>query len=287
MSKGEPTYPRFRVMARIEHAILLVSFTVLAVTGLPQKYAATNTGEAFIAFMGGVETIRIIHRYAAFILTIGSIFHLMTIAYRLFVKREKMLIWFERKDLTDLVDTVKHNVGLQPHPPKMGKFNFGEKFEYWAVVWGTAVMAITGIMLWNPIAATSIFPGAIIPIAKAAHGGEALLAVLAIVIWHLYNVLIKQFNPSMFTGRLPRHQMEEEHALELERLEAGGAPWPIIETETLHRRRRIFIVACVIVGGILVGIVYWGATFEQTAITTIPRATQDIFVPLVTGTPIP
>ncbi|MCB0018004.1 MAG: hypothetical protein KDE09_09460, partial [Anaerolineales bacterium] len=62
MSKGEPTYPRFRVMARIEHAILLVSFTILAVTGLPQKYAATNTGEAIIAFMGGVETIRIIHR---------------------------------------------------------------------------------------------------------------------------------------------------------------------------------------------------------------------------------
>jgi hypothetical protein len=82
-------------------------------------------------------------------------------------------------------------------------------------------MTITGFMLWNPIATTELLPGSIIPAALAAHGGEALLAVLAIVIWHMYNVHIKSFNPSMFTGWLPRDQMERS-TLELERLELAG-----------------------------------------------------------------
>ncbi|MCS7039976.1 MAG: hypothetical protein NZP34_10260, partial [Caldilineales bacterium] len=74
--------------------------------------------------------------------------------------------------------------------------------EYWAVIWGTAVMIITGFMLWNPITTTKFLPGSWIPAAKAAHGGEALLAFLAIIVWHVYNVHIKTFNRSMFTGKL-------------------------------------------------------------------------------------
>jgi hypothetical protein len=146
-------------------------------------------------------------------------------------------------------------------------------------------MIITGFMLLNPIFTTNFLPGEIIPAALAAHGWEAVLAVTAIIIWHLYNVLIKHFNPSMWTGKLPRHQMEEEHALELERLEAGGDPWPELDLPVLQRRRRIFIAASIVVGVIALAIVVWAFTFEETAITTIPRVTQEIFVPR--GTPSP
>jgi thiosulfate reductase cytochrome b subunit len=265
--------------------ILLASFTVLSITGLPQKYIEAPISETMIAWMGGIEAVRVIHRYAAFLLVAGSVFHLFTGAYRSLVKRERMRIMFRFSDIRDLWDTIRHNLGLLPHPPKMPKFNFGEKFEYWAVIWGTAIMVITGFMLWNPIATTKLLPGQIIPAALAAHGGEAVLAVLAILIWHLYNVLIKHRNFSIFTGSLPRNQMEEEHGLELERLESGGDPWPGLSLPVLKRRRRNFIIASIIIGGLIMAGLIWAFTFEETAITTIPQATREIFVPLATAVP--
>jgi cytochrome b subunit of formate dehydrogenase len=235
--------------------------------------------------MGGIEMVRLIHRYAAFILVAGSVYHLLTASYRLFVKHERMRMVPDRKDLQDLGETVRHNLGMLEEAPKMRKFNFGEKFEYWAVVWGTGVMIVTGFMLLNPVATTAILPGEFIPAALAAHGWEAILAVSAIVIWHFYNVLVKHFNPSIWTGQLPRDQMEEEHALEMERLDSGGTPWPGLELPVLKRRRRVFIVASLLVGGALLAVTVWAFTFEETAIETIPRVTRDVFAPLATRAP--
>jgi formate dehydrogenase gamma subunit len=278
-------YPRFRLAARIEHAILIVSFTALALTGLPQMYAETTLGQNLIGWMGGIELVRIIHRWMAFILVAGAIYHLFTSSYRFFVKEEKMAMLPERKDGQDLVQWIRYNLGRAEKPPKMAKFNFGEKFEYWALVWGTGVMIITGFMLWNPIATTNILPGEIIPAAQAAHGGEALLAVLAIIIWHMYNVHIKHFNPSMFTGKLPRHQMEEEHALEMERLDKGGRPWPELDLPVRRRRERNYIIISVIAGVLILALLIWAFTFEETALETIDRATREVFVPLATPLP--
>lgn len=286
MSDKEKQYPRFRIGARIEHLILLLSFTILSVTGIPQKYVETPVGRWFIDTMGGIELVRIIHRWAAFALIAGSIYHLLTAAYRFYVKREHMGMVPDLKDIWDVRDFVLFNLGFKSEHPKMRKFNFGEKFEYWAVVWGTAVMIITGFMLLNPIATTSVLPGSIIPAALAAHGWEAVLAATAIIIWHLYNVLIKQFNPSMWTGKLPRHQMEEEHALELERLDAGGKPWPSVERRAFKGRVRNYIIASVVVGGLLLALTIWIFTFEETAITTLPPITPEGFAPLV-STPMP
>lgn len=284
-TQSTKVYPRFRLGARIEHFILMTSFTVLGFTGLVQKYAVLAVGEWFINLFGGIEMTRFIHRTAAVVLVLGSFYHLLTSAYRLFVKHERMLMIPDKKDLQDLLDTIRYNLGMSKQHPKMRKFNFGEKFEYWAVVWGTLVMALTGFVLWNPIAFSSVFPGQLIPAAKAAHGGEALLAVLAIIVWHMYNVHLKHFNPSMFTGNLPRHQMEEEHALEMERLDAGESPWPELALPVLQRRLRVFIAASVILSIVVIAVVVWAITFEETAITTVPRVTREIFVPA--GTLVP
>jgi cytochrome b subunit of formate dehydrogenase len=285
IDKNTESFPRFRLIARIEHIILLVSFTMLAITGLPQMYPTAAISQTIVKLLGGIEPARFIHRLSAFALVAGSVYHLTMGAYRSLVRRERMRILPRMKDAQDLRDTVLYNLGFSNEPPRMAKFNFGEKLEYWAVIWGTAVMIITGFMLWNPIATTAVLPGEFIPAALAAHGGEALLAVLSIVIWHLYNVLIKHRNFSMFTGNLPRHQMEEEHMVELERLEAGGGLWLRDDKSVDERRLRIFIVVSVLVGLITIGGLVWLFTFEQTALTTIPRVTKDIFVPLVT--PIP
>ncbi|MFW6182278.1 MAG: formate dehydrogenase subunit gamma [Chloroflexota bacterium] len=288
MSDEMKQYPRFRIGARIEHFVLMVSFTILAVTGIPQMFALeSGLARGLIDLMGGIETVRVIHRWAAFFLVLGSVYHIFTSAYRFFVKRERMRMIPEKKDLFDAIHLALYNLGLRDEHPRMAKFNFAEKFEYWAVVWGTVIMTITGFMLWNPIATTAVLPGEIIPVALTAHGGEALLAVLAIVIWHFYNVHIKHFNPSMFTGMLPHDQMEEEHALELERLEAGGDPWTEVDRPVLERRRRIFVAVSVVVGSLVLAVLIWSFTFEETAITTVlPTATSEVFVP-VQETPTP
>lgn len=280
-------YPRFRLGARIEHFITMTSFTVLAITGLPQMYSLTSPiARGMIEFMGSIQQVRLIHRYAAFALVLGSVYHVFTSVYRLYVKRERPRMMPTVKDLYDAINMLRYNLGLIDEHPKMPKFNFGEKVEYWALVWGTAVMTITGFMLWNPIATTKLLPGSIIPAALAAHGGEALLAVLAIIIWHMYNVHIKVFNPSMFTGWLPRDQMEEEHALELERLEAGGDPWPVVPAPELGRRRRIYFAVSFVVGAVVLAALIWLFTFEETAIEVVPQVTREVFSPM-NATPAP
>lgn len=274
-------YHRFRLAARIEHAILMTSFTILVITGIPQMYAWAGWAQWSISTLGGIETVRIIHRTSAIILVLGSVYHLFTSAYRFYVRRESMRMIPSRQDFWDIVDMVRYNLGLNDKHPKLPKFNFGEKMEYWAVVWGTAVMIITGFMLWNPISTTALLPGGIIPAAKAAHGYEALLAALAIIIWHMYNVHVKWFNPSIFTGYLPREQMEEEHALELERLEAGGEPWPEVALPVLQERRRKYFIFAAIAGTFILVFIYWAFTYEQTAIETIPRNLPEALFSLI------
>lgn len=264
------SYPRFRLGSRIEHFFLMLSFTVLAITGLPQMFATTAWAQTIVRWMGGITTVRAIHHTAAVVLVLVSVSGIFAFAYRIFVRGERSPMFPNLKDVTDAIFTVSYNLGIRNEPPKMAKFNFGEKFEYWAVIWGTAVMVITGFIMWNPIAFTSFFPGELIPIAKTAHGWEAVLAVTAIIVWHMYNVHIKHFNRSIFTGEQSREQMEEEHALELERLDAGGDIWPATFPEPIKKRReRVYIVVGTVVGILLLAVIIWAFTFEETAITTV------------------
>jgi formate dehydrogenase gamma subunit len=272
-------YHRFDLGQRIEHILLIVSFTLLSITGLPQKWPDSWWGEAMIGAMGGIELTRIIHRGAAVALIIMTLYHFLSVAYRIWVKRVRMSMLPGWQDVKDGIQALGYNVGLASEPPRMGRYNFGEKIEYWAVIWGTVIMIFTGFLLWNPIAATNFLPGQAIPAAKAAHGGEALLAVLAIVTWHVYHVHIKVFNRSMFTGKISRHEMQEEHALELAAIESGQDQ-RYLDPHEMRRRKKIFYpVAAVIALIVLVGVFYF-VTFEQTAIETVPRQAAPAFVPV-------
>ena len=285
---AQKTYQRFAITQRVEHWILLTSFTVLAVTGLPQKYVGTGWAEGLIRLMGGIETVRSIHHVAAVVLMLEAIYHVTAVAYRVLVRRVRLSMLPVPRDLVDLLDTIRYNLGLAPKRPALDRYSFEEKMEYWAVVWGTLIMAITGFMMWNPIATTRFLPGDFVPAAKAAHGGEALLAVLAIITWHFYHVHLRRFNKSIFTGQLTHEEMQEDHSLELARVEAG-LDGPPLAPEVKARRERIFIpIATVLVIVLLFGL-YQFVTFEQTAITTLPqRATVIAFAPATaTPTPIP
>jgi cytochrome b subunit of formate dehydrogenase len=278
----DPSHPgsvlRFVFPQRMEHLLLIASFTILALTGLPQKFSSAPWALWMIDTMGGIESARVIHRVAAIVLMVETIYHFAVVSYKVYVRRVALTMLPAWQDAIDAVQAFGYNLRLLARPPQMGRYNFGEKAEYWAVIWGTVIMVITGFMLWNPIATTRFLPGEFIPAAKAAHGGEAILAVLSILTWHLWNVHVKHFNKSMFTGYMSRHEMETEHALELAEIEAGQAAPPEDE-QAIRRRVRIFApVVGVIILALLLGLV-WFVTFEQTAITTVPRQPIEVVAP--------
>jgi cytochrome b subunit of formate dehydrogenase len=274
---GRPAkYRRFDLWQRVDHIVLISSFTVLGITGIPQMFSTQPWATWMILAMGGIETVRIIHRVAATILMLGAIYHGGVITYKVFVRRVRLTMLPGWQDVKDAFQAFAYNLGLNKHEPRMGQYNFAEKAEYWAVIWGTVVMIITGFMLWNPITTTLFLPGEIIPAAKAAHGGEALLAVLSILTWHVYHVHVKRFNKSMFTGYLSREEMEEEHAAELALIESGWREIPP-DPVAIRRRTRLFIPAAVVISvSLLIGL-YVFVTHEHTAIRTIePPATEQL-----------
>jgi formate dehydrogenase gamma subunit len=264
------TYVRFTPGQRIQHAVLIVSFTALAVTGLPQKYSATRIGETAITLLGGIEWARVLHRWAATVLMAATIYHLLDVAYRLLVRRRPLSMIPRYADVLHLAQTVKYDIGRATERPRMGRFTFEEKLEYWALIWGTVIMIVTGFMLWNPIATAQVLPGQWIPAALVAHGGEAVLAVLAVIVWHGYGVHLRHFNRSMFTGTMTEEEMRHEHPLELEELEADRHR-PEADPAAMRRRRRVFMpVAAALLLALGAGL-YLFVTFEETALDTVPR----------------
>ena len=287
MSEQTKTYQRFNIAQRIEHFVLILSFTLLALTGLPQKFFFSDISQAIIAAFGGIESIRIVHRVAATVFCLQAIYHLVVMGYKLYVLRVEPSMLPGIKDAQDAMQWFLFNIGLRKERPKMPRYNFMEKMEYWAMVWGLVIMALTGFMLWNPIATSRVLPGVVIPAAKAAHGAEAILAVLAIILWHFYNVHIKHWNWSMIKGTLSREEMEEEHALELEQIERGALP-PRPAPEVIRKRMRIYVPIASVVGlALTAGVIYF-ITFEQTSITTIPRPEEaSQVIVLRSPTPLP
>jgi formate dehydrogenase gamma subunit len=270
---GAAAYPRFSLARRVEHALLILSFVTLAATGLPQKYASVPLGEQLIGLLGGIEVVRIVHRVAAVLLMLQTIYHLVDVAYRVLVLRVGLSMLPRATDVAHAWQAVRYNLGLASERPRMGRYTFEEKVEYWALVWGTVIMVATGFMLWNPVATARFVPGQFIPAAQAAHGGEALLAVLAVIIWHGYAVHLRHFNRSMWTGVLSEEEMREHHALELEQIRAG-ASLPAPEPALLARRRWFFFPVAGLLCSLLLAGVYLFVTFEQTAITTLPPTKQ-------------
>ncbi|NOR14581.1 MAG: hypothetical protein GQ544_02640 [Candidatus Aminicenantes bacterium] len=118
-------------------------------------------------------------------------------------------------DFTEFIQRVLFNLGLRKEPPCFKRFSFVEKAEYWALLWGNVVMILTGILLWFDNFFVSFLPKGVLDVSLVIHFYEAILASLAILIWHLYatlfNPAVYPMNPSWLTGKMPRDMHKHEH----------------------------------------------------------------------------
>ena len=231
------TYQRFTLNERIQHWVLAGSFITLAVTG----FALTERWNVpWVEGQAGATLRAATHRAAAGVFIMLVIYH---VAYLVFTRRGRQTIREmvprlrnaatiaccaasclrlgppSPSDWRTLIQTVKYNLGLTSERPRHGRFTYAERMEYFALAWGAVVMIGTGLALWFEVPFLNRFPFWSFELATVVHLYEALLASLAIVVWHFYFTM---FNPDVFpmskamiTGQLTREEMEREHAEEL------------------------------------------------------------------------
>jgi cytochrome b subunit of formate dehydrogenase len=215
-----PGYERLNRSERVQHILTLTTFFTLVITGFALKYKwsipfVSDTANVWLRGTG--------HRSAALLMTATCFYHLF---YAVFTARgrDHLVRMMPRlQDAKDVVGMLRYYAGLDSHKPRFGRFSYIEKAEYLALVWGSVVMAVTGFLLWFQDDALRHIPMWGLDVATIVHYYEAILATLAIFVWHLYYVIINpDFAPMSLTwidGKLSRHHMEHEHALELEEIQ--------------------------------------------------------------------
>lgn len=221
-------YLRMTAHERVQHGVLVISFTLLVVTGFMLRYP-----EAW--WVVGIRNLSTrafewrgwIHRIAGVVMLASGAWHFAYLAFTqpgrsLF--RDLLPRW---RDVTDPIGVLKYNCGLAPTKPQFGRFCYIEKAEYWAMMWGTILMGITGAILWFDNTSIGLFTKLGFDISRTVHFYEAILATLAIIVWHFYFVV---FNPDVYpmnlawlTGRMSEEELLEEHPLQLAELKAAEA----------------------------------------------------------------
>ena len=228
MATESRSFERLTLFQRGQHLAMVISFTLLALTGLPMRFPENLALGHLYALFGGLVRARQIHRGAAIVMIADGVVHLAYLAALLIRTRfnvyDALPMLPTRKDVRDWWQTSLYYFGIRPELPPYDRFNFREKFDYFAVFWGLPVMMCSGLVLWFPVFFGNLLPDLAIPIAYIAHSDEAILAISAIVVWHFYNV---HYSPDKFpmswvwlTGRISEHDIQREHPVEYERLTA-------------------------------------------------------------------
>ena len=229
---AKPQVRRMDANGIFQHSVLMISFIVLVVTGFALRYSEAWIFKTLFGWDGGFSVRGLIHRGAAVVLVLGSIWHVFYLRTRngkIFWKG--MIPSFE--DFKQFIQMMLYNLGRSKDHPKFGRFGYVEKAEYWALVWGTVVMIVTGFFLWFDNLAVAFFPKGFLDVMLVIHFYEAWLATLAIAVWHMYATVFRPGvypgNPSWVTGKMPIDMYEEEHPGDKEFKEAPKVDQPLGE----------------------------------------------------------
>jgi cytochrome b subunit of formate dehydrogenase len=220
-------YQRFNIHQRIQHFLLAFSFLGLMITGMPLRFPEITIARIFIAMLGGVESVGIIHRVLGLIMATAGVYHVIYLVMMYLKGHRGAPILFGRGDGKLFLDDLRYFFGFTKELPRFGRYNWREKFDYFGAVFGVAVMVATGLIIWFPQIITIIFPGWIITASVLVHEYEALLAGLAIFLSHFYWVHLNRdvYPMSMvwLSGEMSEHEMRLRHPAELEQLKAREA----------------------------------------------------------------
>jgi cytochrome b subunit of formate dehydrogenase len=222
-SHGHALYLRMTVNERIQHLIMMISFIILVITGFMLRFPDAWWVRHIRDLSEYTFEIRsLLHRTAAVAMVSVSLYHVF---YLTFTKRGKQLLKDllpRYQDILDAVGVAKFNLGISKVKPKLDRFSYVEKAEYWALVWGTIIMSATGFILWFDNTFIGLLTKLGWDVARTIHYYEAWLAFLAIIVWHIYFVI---FNPDVYPmnlawikGTLTEEEMAHEHPKELERI---------------------------------------------------------------------
>ena len=277
---GAPFVWRFNVVFRIVHALVVATFFILVITGLPLLFSCTPWAPGLMRLLGGTSRAGLLHRIAgAFVFGYFGLYAAY-VTYRLWTSRERrrMLIGadsilFRAQDLRDAFGMVKWFLGRGPEP-RFGRYSYMEKFDYFAELWGVGAIGFTGLMLWRPVFFAQFFPGVMFNVAIIIHSYEAMIATAFIFVIHFFNVHLRPgkwpLDAVMLTGRASLQYMEEEHpllAMQLQETVTHAEP----SRRAIADRRappapawlnRLAAVSGLIllgVGTALIGLILWGS----------------------------
>jgi cytochrome b subunit of formate dehydrogenase len=228
-----PTFVRrFDAKTRALHIVVMTTFLGLSATGMPLLFSDAPWARRLATLFGGFHGAGLVHRAFGATLLLAVVFHLADVTWRAVVRGERGLFWGptsmvpQPRDFTDFYLQMKWFAGRGPRPA-FEHFTYWEKFDYWAVLWGTAIMGAAGLVLWFPVAASRFLPGWMFNVALFVHGAEATLAIGFIFVVHFFNGHLRPekfpMDVAIFTGSVSASELRHERAAEFARLRAGGA----------------------------------------------------------------
>jgi cytochrome b subunit of formate dehydrogenase len=262
---AERYYVRFSLAQRYLHGIIVVTFLGLSATGLPLRFAKAAWALAFANAVGGFGTILFFHKVCALALTAAFVIHVAKIGYRVVANKEYGLVWGpdsmvpRLKDIQDFFGNLKWFLWLGPKP-KIDRYAYWGKVDYWAVFWGMGIIGLSGYAMWFAPFFARIIPGSWLNIALLIHGEEALLAVSFIFAIHFFNEHLRPDNFPMdltiFTGRHSEEEFKLRHPEEYARLEASGQLESLrtqAPARSLENLSRVLGVSAILIGLVLLG----------------------------------
>lgn len=228
---------RFDARTRALHIVVMTTFLALSATGLPLLFSDAPWASVLASLFGGFQGAGLVHRFMGATLLGAVAYHVVDVFWRAFAKGERGIFWGptsmvpQPRDFQQFWQQMRWFVGRAPYP-RYEQFTYWEKFDYWAVLWGTALMGAAGLILWFPEAASRILPGWMFNVALFVHGAEAALAIGFIFVVHFFNGHLRPGKFPMdlviFTGAVSQAELKHERAGQYERLEAAEQLEPLM-----------------------------------------------------------